>query len=339
MSPDSAAAARPQSPLRSAELQTAAFSSTAPPVSTPFLNETGVSVSMLPSMAQAQPPYNFPVSFSNLFPCPWPAAPPPDSSARLPQLESQAQTPFLPPQLPSFPTFSVPPQAPGVDPSVRLPPQTAPAPGFFPPKHFSPKSFSFHFVFRNADAHPAERYSLEPPPVASNIRAQILTASRSKFAPLPQQCHLLRSRRSSITPSKLAPLPQQCHLLRSRRSYITPSKLAPLPQLCHLLRSRRSSITPSKLAPLPQQCHLLRSRRSSITPFKLAPLPQQCLLLRSRRSSVLCPNWFRYLKASRSKFGPLPQQCHPLRSRRSSISPSKLVHCRSSVIYSAPAGA
>ncbi|XDV37807.1 hypothetical protein PO909_007349 [Leuciscus waleckii] len=39
--PDSAAAARPQSPLRSAELQTAAFSSSAPHVSMPFLSETG----------------------------------------------------------------------------------------------------------------------------------------------------------------------------------------------------------------------------------------------------------------------------------------------------------
>jgi hypothetical protein len=174
--PDSAAV-RPLSSLRSAELQTAVFSSTAPHVTMPVSSETGRSFSVSMPTAQAQLPHTFPVTFSNPFPCPWPAAPPPDSSARLLQLEAQAQAPFLPPQLPSFSTFPVLPQALGADPSVRLPPQTASAPGGFLPDTFPQNRSPFTLFSATPMPIPPNATAMEPPPVASNIRAQILTGA------------------------------------------------------------------------------------------------------------------------------------------------------------------
>ena len=127
---------------------------------------------------------------------------------------------------------------------------------------------------------------------------------------------LLRSRRSSVTPSKLALRPQQCHLHHSCRSSIL------CPKLFWIFKSKlkaslvhcRSSVFYSA----PAGALLLRPNLSTAAAVSLPPFPQEL-----RYSVQTCP---------------LPQQCHPLRSRRSSVTPSKLVHCRSSIIYPAPAG-
>jgi hypothetical protein len=174
--PDSAAA-RPHSSLRSAELQTVAFSSTAPHATLPVSCETGRSLNVSMPTLQAQPPHHPPVTFSNTFSCPWPAVPPSVSSARLPQLEPQAHTHFLPPQLSSFPTFPAPPQALGTDPSVRLPPHTASVPGFFPPNTFPQNHSSFTLFSATPMPIPPNATVMEPPPVTNNIRAQILTGA------------------------------------------------------------------------------------------------------------------------------------------------------------------
>ncbi|XP_048031305.1 formin-like protein 7 [Megalobrama amblycephala] len=164
--PDSTAVS-PHSHLRSAELQTAA-----PHVTIPASIDTNHpgNVSMPPPAAQAQP-QPFPISFFNPIPCQWPAAPPSVSSARLPPLAVQAQTPYIPPQFPSFSTLL----APGADPSARLPPQAASAPACLPSNTFSHARSPFTLFSATAMPIPPNTTALEPPPVASNIRAQILT--------------------------------------------------------------------------------------------------------------------------------------------------------------------
>ncbi|ROL47987.1 hypothetical protein DPX16_3726 [Anabarilius grahami] len=90
-------------------------------------------VSMTPLETQAQPSQSFSHAVSNPPPCPWPAAPSSDPSARLPPLAAQAQTHYSPSQPNSFSNIFAPPQALGADPSVRLPPLTAPTPTcYFP---------------------------------------------------------------------------------------------------------------------------------------------------------------------------------------------------------------
>ncbi|XP_065150157.1 uncharacterized protein [Paramisgurnus dabryanus] len=117
---------------------------------------------MLPSATLAPPPQAFQSDFSNPFPCPWPAAPPSSSSARLLPLATQAQMPL---PLPLSNPFSS-SQAPGCD--TRYPQQMIPA--------SATNSKSPYTLFTTTPMPlPPNAPALEPPPVPHNIRAQILS--------------------------------------------------------------------------------------------------------------------------------------------------------------------
>ncbi|XP_067314705.1 uncharacterized protein [Pseudorasbora parva] len=181
------AATQPNSSLCSAEPETVGvFQHCTPGYNTSFLcprqSFKRKYASASSSSFVSQP---FPVTFSNPFP--WPAAPPSNSSARLPPLAVQAQLLFV---LLSFPlspfshSFFV---------GDRLKREVASASGFrplvfYPPNTFSQTSAPFTLFSATQMPFPPNSTALELPPVASNIRAQILTeiqAVGARGGPIP----------------------------------------------------------------------------------------------------------------------------------------------------------
>ncbi|XP_016150838.1 protocadherin-15-like [Sinocyclocheilus grahami] len=82
----------------------------------------------------------------------------------MPPLMTQALMPVIPPLFP--PSYSVP----GIAPSMSVPPQAVPATTF--PLPLARSSFSLSSA--TPLPTPPNALALEPPPVASNIRTQIL---------------------------------------------------------------------------------------------------------------------------------------------------------------------
>ncbi|XP_026138202.1 proline-rich protein 36-like [Carassius auratus] len=178
-----------------------------PPLISTLPSAAKTSARLPPLAAQAQPPYFYPSTFS--FPHQWPAAPVADTQAGNPQLATQAGGPpssfpsssfspyglpqapgfnpcvRMPPQTgatpPSFPPFSFypspygPTPAPGDNPCVRMPPQTVMAPPHLP-SNSSTQAKPQYTLFTATPLHtPPNAAAMEPPPVPSSIKSQILT--------------------------------------------------------------------------------------------------------------------------------------------------------------------
>ncbi|KAK2867700.1 hypothetical protein Q8A67_025817 [Cirrhinus molitorella] len=126
------------------------------------------------------------LSYPHLFPEAWPVAPPPNSSVRLPPLAAQAHTWSTLPAPPPLSSTSAP--GPGPDVCVRLPPQPAPA-ATVPSLPSLPLARSpFSLASAVPMPIPPNAPALEPPPVASNIRTQILAeiqAAGARCGPTP----------------------------------------------------------------------------------------------------------------------------------------------------------
>ncbi|KAL0163951.1 hypothetical protein M9458_039704, partial [Cirrhinus mrigala] len=152
------------------------------------------SASLLPPAAKSSSqllPHHSP----NPLPNPWPAAPPSSSSVSIPPLMAQAPVPTIPPLFSSFssapgaiPSESLPPlmtqapmpaipplflslsSVPGDIRSVSMPPLAVPAATFPPPQTHTP----FSLASATPLPVPPNAPALEPPPVPSSIRTQIL---------------------------------------------------------------------------------------------------------------------------------------------------------------------
>ncbi len=109
---------------------------------------------------------------SNHTPFPWPGVA--ETSARLPQLATQAHSSQ------SFPPssyYNLPPQISEPGPSVRLPPPTIAAPPPLPHSSLLHSKSPYSLFTATPLPVPANAVALEPPPVAHNIRAQILAGT------------------------------------------------------------------------------------------------------------------------------------------------------------------
>ncbi len=181
------------------------MTSQSPILPTPFLlpSAADASVRLPPLAAQSQPPYYYPSATS--FSYQWPAAPAadvqvgnhqpatqshwpppsflPTSFYGLPQAPGADPCVRLPPQTattpPSFPSTSsyVLPQAPGADPCVRLPPQMVTAPLYLPSNPSIPSKSQFTLFTAVPLPTPSNAAALEPPPVPNTIKSQILAGA------------------------------------------------------------------------------------------------------------------------------------------------------------------
>lgn len=137
----------------------------------------------------------------NHTPFPWPGVA--ETSARLPQLATRAHSSQ------SFPPssyYNLPPQISEPGPSVRLPPPTIAAPPPLPHSSLLHSKSPYSLFTATPLPVPANAVALEPPPVAHNIRAQILAEIQdagSRCGPIPNSsASLFRTNISIAHPLK-----------------------------------------------------------------------------------------------------------------------------------------
>ncbi|XP_073715760.1 uncharacterized protein [Misgurnus anguillicaudatus] len=198
--PDSAVSHTALPPSSSQPIAAASQSATAGLVSQPFIFSPAADagVRMPPPAPQTQPLLPFP---SATFPYQWPAAPAGGAQAAHHQpatahrpspsfpsygllqapgvnpcvrLPPQTATPPLFSQFPPTPFYGL-PQDPGANPCVRLPPQTVPAPLYLPSNSSLQDKPRYTLFTATPLPTPVNAAALEPPPVPNSIKTQILT--------------------------------------------------------------------------------------------------------------------------------------------------------------------
>lgn len=132
------------------------------------------SVRLPPLAAQAQTLHHLPVTTANPSLFQWPAA---QASASLPPFATQAHASHFYPSLPPYASLNFPPQAPQADLSVRLPPPIVKAPASLPYSYLLNIKSHYSLFTATPLPVPSNAVTLEPPPVAHNIQAQILAGA------------------------------------------------------------------------------------------------------------------------------------------------------------------